>query len=90
MIYNAGNVVFTKDESDFLISPIGNKISVLDMKNGITNTLPMEARSNIKMIEISPDNRTLVIVDIGISNIWEIFYKNEKIINVLITLLKKE
>lgn len=35
------------------------------MKNGVTNTLPIEARSNIKLIEISPDNRTLVIVDIG-------------------------
>ena len=35
------------------------------MKNGITNTLPIESRSNVKLIEISPDNRTLVIVDIG-------------------------
>ncbi len=65
VIYNAGNVVFTKDESDFLISPIGNKISVLDLKNGVTNSLPIESRSNIKLVEISPDNRILVIVDIG-------------------------
>ena len=76
MIYNAGNVVFTKDESDFLISPIGNKISVLDMKNGVTNSLPIEARSNIKLIEISPDNRTLVIVDLGNFNTY---FKNSSI-----------
>lgn len=35
------------------------------MKNGVTNTLPIEARSNISLIEISPDNRTLIVVDIG-------------------------
>ena len=64
IMYNSGNLLFTKDESDLLLSPVGNKISVFDLKNGVSNTLPIETRSNIKLIELSPDSKILVVVDI--------------------------
>jgi periodic tryptophan protein 2 len=63
-MYNTGNVLFTKDESDILLSSVGNKISIYDLKNGVSNTLPIESRSNIKLIELSPDSCTLVVIDI--------------------------
>jgi periodic tryptophan protein 2 len=64
IIYNAGNILFTKDESDMILSPVGNKITCFDLKNGVSNTLPIECRSNIKYIDITPDNKILVAVDI--------------------------
>jgi periodic tryptophan protein 2 len=63
-IYNTGNIKFTTD--DMLLSPVGNKVVYFDLKNGVTNALPIESRSNISHIDVSPDNRTLLIVDKGI------------------------
>ena len=65
IIYNSGNITFTKDNNDFLLSPVGNKITCFDLKNGVSSTLPIESRSNIKYIDISPDGKTLISVDIG-------------------------
>lgn len=62
-MYNAGNVAF--DSEDILLSPVGNKISCFDLKNGTSITIPLESRSNIEHIELSPDNRILVVVDEG-------------------------
>lgn len=64
VMYNSGNLSFANDENDFLYSPIGNKITVFDLKNGLSNTLPIESRSNVKLIEVSPDNNILVVVDV--------------------------
>ena len=58
--------MFTADDSDILLSPVGNKITAFDLKNGVTNTLPVESRSNISLIEISTDGKMLLMVDIGI------------------------
>jgi periodic tryptophan protein 2 len=65
ILYNSGNIHFTSDESDILLSPVGNKVTAFDLKNGFTNTLPVEARSNIALIEVSPDSKFLILVDIG-------------------------
>jgi periodic tryptophan protein 2 len=62
-MYNSGNLKFTND--DMLLSPVGNKLSCFDLKNGVTSTLPIENRSNIAHTDISPDNRTLITVDKG-------------------------
>lgn len=63
-IYNSGNILFTKDENDLLLSPVGNKVTVFDLKNGVSNTLPIEARSNIKLMEICPNSKILILVDV--------------------------
>ena len=56
------------DSSEFSVQKYAHDVFLQDLKNGVSSTLPIEARSNIKMIEISPDNRTLIIVDIGKKN----------------------
>jgi periodic tryptophan protein 2 len=65
IVYNSGNILFAKDNSDIILSPVSNKITCFDLKNGVSNTLPIECRSNIKHIDVSPDNKILVAVDIG-------------------------
>lgn len=51
--YNSGNIQFSKDSSNVLYSPIGNKISAFDIKFGSATTLDIQTRSNIQFIEIS-------------------------------------
>ena len=65
ILYNSGNIKFTSDDCDILLSPVGNKVTAFDLKNGITNTLPIESRSNISFIEVSPDSKFLIMVDVG-------------------------
>lgn len=61
--YNSGNLQFSKTNPDLLYSPIGNKISIFDIKNGSSHTLDIESRSNIHLIEITNKN-LLVAIDV--------------------------
>ncbi|KAL3790969.1 hypothetical protein ACHAW5_005214 [Stephanodiscus triporus] len=59
------NIVFTSDGNSVL-SPVGNRIQVLDLLHHSCRTLPVEARSNIRRIALSPnDNRLLIVVDVN-------------------------
>mmetsp|Transcript_25938 Transcript_25938/g.46775 ORF Transcript_25938/g.46775 Transcript_25938/m.46775 type:complete len:930 (+) Transcript_25938:98-2887(+) len=59
------NIVFTSDGNSVL-SPVGNRIQVLDLLHHSCRTLPVEARSNIRRIALSPkDDRLLIIVDVN-------------------------
>ena len=59
------NVVFTSDGNKVL-SPVSNRIQVLDLLNHGCRTLPVEARSNIRRIALSPkDDRLLIIIDVN-------------------------
>ena len=59
------NIVFTSDGNNVL-SPVGNRIQVLDLLNHSCRTLPIEARSNIRTIALSPnDDRLLIVVDVN-------------------------
>ena len=62
-MYNSGIIVF--DNENILLSPVGNKINCFDMINGSSYTLPIESRSNISLIDISPDNRIIIVIDVG-------------------------
>ena len=58
-----GNVLFTSD-GNVLISPVSNRIQVIDLHSHSVRTLPFEARSNVSCIALSPDDHLLVVVDV--------------------------
>ncbi|EED95425.1 WD40-repeat protein [Thalassiosira pseudonana CCMP1335] len=58
------NIVYTCDGNS-LLSPVGNRIQVLDLLHHSCRTLPFEARSNIRRIALSPDDRLLIVVDVN-------------------------
>ncbi|RMX38369.1 hypothetical protein pdam_00005506 [Pocillopora damicornis] len=61
-VYRQGNVVFSAD-GDCVVSPVGNRASVFDLKNNRSWTLPFENQKNISRISLSPDGRTIIAVD---------------------------
>eukprot|EP01083_Nonionella_stella_P087419 243227_1 len=62
-VYSGGNLVFTPDGNSVL-SPVGNRITVFDLRNHKATTLPFENRKNIARLALSPDGHTLISVDI--------------------------
>lgn len=60
---SGSNVQYTSD-GNTLLSPVSNRVQVLDLKTHAVRTLPVEARSNIKCIALSPDNTLLLVVDV--------------------------
>ena len=59
------NILFTSDGNS-VISPVGNRIQVLDLLHHSCRTLPIEARSNIRRIALSPgDDRLLIVIDVN-------------------------
>ncbi|XP_047653600.1 periodic tryptophan protein 2 homolog isoform X2 [Phacochoerus africanus] len=63
-VYRCGNLNFTCDGNS-LISPVGNRVTVFDLKNNKSDTLPLATRYNIKCVGLSPDGRLAIIVDEG-------------------------
>ncbi|XP_020631360.1 periodic tryptophan protein 2 homolog [Orbicella faveolata] len=61
-VYRQGNVVFTAD-GDCVVSPVGNRASVFDLKNNKSWTLPFGNHKNISRICLSPDGRIIITVD---------------------------
>ena len=56
------NVVFDST-GNLLISAVSNRIQVLDLKSGTVRTLPIEARSSIAQLALSPDDTVLATID---------------------------
>ncbi|KAF9653496.1 WD repeat protein [Thelephora ganbajun] len=61
-VYRQGNILFTPDGNSVL-SPVGNRVSVFDLVNNKSRTLPFENRKNIAAIALSPDSNVLITVD---------------------------
>ncbi|KAI9032276.1 quinon protein alcohol dehydrogenase-like superfamily [Hyaloraphidium curvatum] len=61
-VYTKGNLVFHPD-GDRLLSPVGNRVSVFDLRNGRSITLPFENRKNIERLALSPNGVLLITVD---------------------------
>eukprot|EP00058_Branchiostoma_floridae_P012668 XP_002598156.1 hypothetical protein BRAFLDRAFT_123300 [Branchiostoma floridae] len=61
-VYRRGNVSFTPDGNS-IISPVGNRVSIFDLKNNKSETLPVEAQMNIVCVAQSPDGSTAILVD---------------------------
>ena len=71
--YSCGNVLFTErvssssiDETadQVLLSPVGNKLTMFNLKNNVSRTLPFQNRSNIEKVVLSPNGKILITVDI--------------------------
>ncbi|EDW01423.1 periodic tryptophan protein 2 homolog [Drosophila grimshawi] len=61
-IYRNGNLIFTPDGNS-VISPVGNRITVYDLKNNKSRTLSLESRYNYTNIDLSPDGSLMIAVN---------------------------
>ncbi|KAK3099531.1 hypothetical protein FSP39_005884 [Pinctada imbricata] len=59
-VYRKGNILFTPDGNSIL-SPVGNRLTIFDLKNNKSQTLPVECCMNITCIALSPDGYTLIL-----------------------------
>lgn len=61
-VYRQGNLNFSHD-GNAVISPVGNRISIFDMKNNTSETLPISTAKNITCVGISPNGSLAIVVD---------------------------
>nr|CAI5852055.1 unnamed protein product [Callosobruchus analis] len=68
-VYKKGNLIFTPDGNS-VISPVGNRITIFNLRNNKSTTLPIESRYNYEAVGLSPDGITLLTVnEVGEANI---------------------
>lgn len=61
-VYQKGNLLFAPDGTT-VFSPVGNKITMFDLKNHRSETLPIESRFSFSTIALSPNGVTLIAVN---------------------------
>ncbi|KAL2102294.1 hypothetical protein ACEWY4_001462 [Coilia grayii] len=61
-VYRHGNLHFSKDGNS-VISPVGNRVSIFDLKNNKSETLPVSTSKNITCVGLSPDGNLAILVD---------------------------
>uniref|UniRef100_A0A6P7HF49 Periodic tryptophan protein 2 homolog n=1 Tax=Diabrotica virgifera virgifera TaxID=50390 RepID=A0A6P7HF49_DIAVI len=61
-VYRKGDLLFSPDGNS-VISPVGNRISIFDLKNNKSTTLPIESRYNYTALDISPNGCTLLAIN---------------------------
>ncbi|KKK12900.1 hypothetical protein P175DRAFT_0523917 [Aspergillus ochraceoroseus IBT 24754] len=61
-VYRKGNLLFTPDGNS-LLSPVGNRVTVFDLVNNSTYTLPFAHRTNIHRLDLTPRGNVLLSVD---------------------------
>ncbi|CAB9497819.1 Periodic tryptophan protein 2 homolog [Seminavis robusta] len=61
--WGGANLVFSS-AGNVLISAVANRVQVLDLQTHSVRTLPIEARSNIRCLALSPDDALLLVVDV--------------------------
>uniref|UniRef100_A0A7S2YDT2 Small-subunit processome Utp12 domain-containing protein n=1 Tax=Entomoneis paludosa TaxID=265537 RepID=A0A7S2YDT2_9STRA len=62
--WSGSNLVYDSS-GNLLISSVSNRVQVLDLKTQTVRTLPVEARSSIRALALSPDDTLLVVVDVN-------------------------
>lgn len=62
---SGGSNVIYDSTGNVLLSPVSNRVQIIDLRTHTASTLPIEARSNIQAIALSPDDRLLIIVDVN-------------------------
>lgn len=60
---NGANLVYTSS-GNTLLSAVSNRIQVVDLQTHTVRTLPLEARSNIRCLALSPDDALFLVVDV--------------------------
>ncbi|CAF4339724.1 unnamed protein product, partial [Adineta steineri] len=61
-VYHKGNLLFTPD-SNALITPVGNRATVIDLKNGRSETLSFESEFNIICSTLSSNGALLLVIN---------------------------
>ncbi|OCK80598.1 WD40 repeat-like protein [Lepidopterella palustris CBS 459.81] len=61
-VYSRGNLLFAPDGT-CLLSPVGNRVSVFDLVNNKSYTLPFAHRKNIARLALNPRGNLLLSVD---------------------------
>jgi periodic tryptophan protein 2 len=61
-VYQCGNVVYTPD-GDSLLSAVGSRVTMFDLRKHSSITLPFEAKNDVKRMAITPNGRLLLVVD---------------------------
>nr|CAB3265326.1 periodic tryptophan protein 2 homolog [Phallusia mammillata] len=61
-VYRKGNVTFLKD-GNTVVSPVGNRLSLFDLKSNKSETLQFTTKHNISCIAVSPDSSAAILVD---------------------------
>ncbi|XP_072941453.1 periodic tryptophan protein 2 homolog [Epargyreus clarus] len=61
-VYRKGDILFSNDGNS-VISPVGNKITVYNLKQNKSNTLPVESHFNYTAIDISPNGAILLAIN---------------------------
>ncbi|CAJ0561664.1 unnamed protein product, partial [Mesorhabditis spiculigera] len=70
-VYRNGRVLFSPDGYS-VISPVGNKISIFDLKNNCSRTISFKCQHSIQHITLNAEGTHLVVIDEG----GEILYVN--------------
>ncbi|XP_034195473.2 periodic tryptophan protein 2 homolog [Osmia lignaria lignaria] len=74
-VYRKGNLIFSPDGST-VISPVGNRITIYDLKNNKSSTLPIESTYNYTCMDLSPNGTLLIAVnEVGEGNIISMISK---------------
>ncbi|CAK9825038.1 Periodic tryptophan protein 2 homolog [Anthophora retusa] len=63
-VYRKGDLIFSPDGSS-VISPVGNRITIYDLKNNKSHTLPVESRYDYRCIDLSPNGSLLIAINDG-------------------------
>ncbi|KAH9219329.1 periodic tryptophan protein-like protein 2 [Leptodontidium sp. 2 PMI_412] len=61
-VYSQGNLLFSPDGT-LLYSPVGNRVTVFDLVNNKSHTLPFAHRKNISRLGLTPRGNLLLSVD---------------------------
>uniref|UniRef100_A0A8C8S8V7 Small-subunit processome Utp12 domain-containing protein n=1 Tax=Pelusios castaneus TaxID=367368 RepID=A0A8C8S8V7_9SAUR len=61
-VYRRGNLYFTPD-GNCVISPVGNRVTIFDLKNNKSETSPFATRHNVTCVGLSPDGSLAIVVD---------------------------
>ncbi|KAK5161751.1 U3 snoRNP protein [Recurvomyces mirabilis] len=63
-VYRKGNLIYT-DDGTCLLSPVGNRVTVFDLINNKSHTLPFAHRTNVARIALHPRGQLLLTIDEG-------------------------
>ncbi|KAK0095746.1 hypothetical protein PV326_007504 [Microctonus aethiopoides] len=61
-VYHKGDIIFSSDGTT-VICPVGNRITIYDLKNNKSSTLPVESRFNYNAIDLSPNGYILIAIN---------------------------